>query len=176
MGASNYLIEGVSGAGKTSVATELERRGYHVAHGDRVLAFLGDPETGEPLSDVARAAADTEWLHQHWIWDVAKVNALATDHSHARTFFCGGARNARRFIDLFDEVFVLELDAATLDRRLATRGDDEFGGKPQERALVARLHASRADLPARAVSIDATQPLATVVDAILAACAAVEAG
>lgn len=38
MGIRNYLIEGISGTGKTSVATELERRGYHVIHGDRELA------------------------------------------------------------------------------------------------------------------------------------------
>ncbi len=49
MGVRNYLIEGVSGTGKTSVATELQRRGYHVIHGDRELAYKGDPETGEPV-------------------------------------------------------------------------------------------------------------------------------
>lgn len=54
MGVRNYLIEGVSGAGKTSVPTELERRGYHVVHSDRVLAYAGDPETGEPLKGSAK--------------------------------------------------------------------------------------------------------------------------
>ncbi|RVN73421.1 nucleoside kinase, partial [Sinorhizobium meliloti] len=44
MGIKNYLIEGDSGTGKTSVGTELERRDYHVVHGDRVLAYVGDPE------------------------------------------------------------------------------------------------------------------------------------
>jgi len=29
MGVRNYLIEGVSGVGKTSVCKELQRRGYH---------------------------------------------------------------------------------------------------------------------------------------------------
>jgi predicted ATPase len=29
MGIRNYLIEGVSGTGKTSVCNELQRRGYH---------------------------------------------------------------------------------------------------------------------------------------------------
>ena len=48
MGRRNYLIEGVSGAGKTAVATELQRRGYQVIHGDRELVYRGDPETGLP--------------------------------------------------------------------------------------------------------------------------------
>ena len=42
MGIKNYLIEGVSGTGKTTVAEELQRRGYHVLHGDRELAYWGD--------------------------------------------------------------------------------------------------------------------------------------
>ena len=48
MGVRNYLIEGGSGTGKTTVANELQRRGFHVIHGDRELAYHGDPETGEP--------------------------------------------------------------------------------------------------------------------------------
>ena len=42
MGRKNILIEGVSGSGKTTVAEELERRGYHVIHGDRTLADVGE--------------------------------------------------------------------------------------------------------------------------------------
>ncbi len=38
MGIRNFLVEGVSGSGKTSVATELQQRGHHVVHGDRELA------------------------------------------------------------------------------------------------------------------------------------------
>ena len=49
MGVKNYLIEGISGTGKTTVAEELERLGYHVIHGDRVLKYRGDPKTGAPL-------------------------------------------------------------------------------------------------------------------------------
>ena len=42
MGIKNYLIEGVSCAGKTTVGTELQKRDYHVIHGDRELAFFGN--------------------------------------------------------------------------------------------------------------------------------------
>ncbi|MCB0356820.1 MAG: GNAT family N-acetyltransferase [Bdellovibrionales bacterium] len=49
MGRRNYLIDGVSGAGKTTVATALERLGYPAIHGDRELKYRGNPETGEPL-------------------------------------------------------------------------------------------------------------------------------
>jgi thymidylate kinase len=169
MGIRNYLIEGVSCTGKTSVATELQRRGHHVIHGDRELAYRGDPETGEPLAEQAgdSAADKLAWQHQHWIWPVDKVKSLIADPRHPITFFCGGSRNFHRFIDLFDAVFVLDIDADTLSRRLAARPEDEFGGKPDERALIARLHATKEDIPKNAIAIDATAPIERVVDEIL---------
>jgi hypothetical protein len=171
MGIRNYLIEGVSGTGKTTVAEELERRGYHVIHGDRTLAYVGDPETGEPRDGPPEGVTDPlMWGQQHWIWPVDKVKALVADRSHPVTFFCGGSRNFHRFIDLFDGVFILEVDRETLYRRLAARPEDEFGGRPHEREIVLRLHATKEDIPRAGVIIDATQPLARVVDEILATC------
>lgn len=160
MGVRNFLIEGVSCAGKTSVGRALARRGYHVVHGDDELAYQGDPITGEP-TDGAR--------HENHIWDVGRVRAIAADRDHQATFFCGGSRNFSHFIDLFDEVFVLEVDLETLNRRLAARPDDEWGVPASIGAANARLqHASREDLPAVAISIDATLPLEQVVDSIIA--------
>lgn len=46
----NYRMQGSSGTGDTSVATELERREYQVLHGDRPLAYVVDPVAGQPLS------------------------------------------------------------------------------------------------------------------------------
>lgn len=159
MGVRNYLIEGVSCAGKTSVCTELQRRGYHAVHGDRELAYRGDPETGEPRDGFA---------HEHHIWDVDKVRALVANQDEAVTFFCGGSRNFAKFIDLFDGVFVLEVDLDTLNRRLDARPDSEWGGgQAPEREHVVRLHQTKEDVPKNGISIDATAPLARVVDEIL---------
>jgi hypothetical protein len=49
MGIKNYLIDGVSCADKTTVCDELQRRGYHAIHGDKELAYWGDPKTGQPV-------------------------------------------------------------------------------------------------------------------------------
>ncbi|NJM82713.1 MAG: AAA family ATPase [Tabrizicola sp.] len=178
MGVRNYLIEGVSGSGKTSVAEELQRRGYQVVHGDRALAYKGDPVTGKPLGDSVevQGAASVAFSHKHHLWDVEKVRALTLDTRHPMTFFCGGSRNFHQFVHLFDGVFVLEVDLDTLMRRLAKRPPDEFGGVPAERALIARLHATKEDLPPNAMTIDATAALVSVVDAILLACGGVEGG
>ena len=161
MGIKNYLIDGVSCAGKTTVCDELQRRGYHAIHGDRELASWGDPQTGAPVPGCAGA-------QRTWMWNVEKVRALVADQNHAATFFCGGSRNSDRFIDLLDGVFVLEIDQDTLNRRLAARPEDEWGGTASEGESFARLqHETKEGLPRNAITIDATAPLSSVVDTIL---------
>jgi hypothetical protein len=158
MGVRNYLVEGVSGTGKTSVCRELQRRGYVAINGDTELAYQGDPDTGEPLAVAA---------HEHHIWDVDRVRVLIANQNEEMTFFCGGSRNFSTFVGLFDGVFVLQIDADTLNRRLDDRPEDEWGGAPAERELIVRLHRTQEDVPRNATFIDATAPLAYVVDEIL---------
>ena len=167
MGRRNYLIEGVSCSGKTTVCHELRARGYHAINGDTDLAYQGDPATGVPVEGHA---------HEHHIWDVDQVRALAADSSCDQTFFCGGSRNFHRFLDVFDRVFVLTLDLDTLNRRLAARPAGEWGSKAAEQRLVRRLHATGEDLPQDAVAIDATAPVGRVVDAILRECSKPDPG
>ena len=158
MGKRNYLIEGVSGTGKSSVWQELRRRGYAAINGDRELAYQGDPTTGEKTEG---------FRHEHHIWDVEKVRRLAANRDEEATFFCGGSRNFKQFIDLFDQVFILDVDVETLNERLDNRTDNDTGKSKSERELILRLHATREDIPGSGIVIDATQPLVSVVDEIL---------
>jgi hypothetical protein len=161
VGIRNYLIEGVSGTGKTSVCKELQRRGYHAINGDNELAYQGDPETGKPTDGRT---------HENHIWHVDKVKAIVANQDEAVTFFCGGSRNFSKFIDLLDGVFVLEVDLDTLNRRIDERcrlDPDDWGGKPSERELIVRTHQTKEDTPKNGIIIDVTAPLARVVDEIL---------
>ena len=172
MGIRNYLIEGVSGAGKTAVCTELQRRGYQAIHGDRELVHRGDPETGLPTAPET-GTPTAAWMSEHQIWDVEKVRAFVANQEEAATFFCGSSRNFAKFIDSFDGVFVLEVDLDTMNRRIDERvvlDPTDFGGKPEERELIARLYATKEDVPKNAMSIDATAPIVRVVDEILEKC------
>jgi hypothetical protein len=164
MGQRNYLVEGVSCTGKTSVCDELRRRGYAAINGDTELAYQGDPTTGEKTEGFG---SDAEAVHKHHIWDVEEVRRLAARQDDEATFFCGGSRNFKQFMDLFDEVFILEIDAATLNERLDSRADDDWGKSKSERDLVLRLHATKEDTPSTGIVLDATQPLVRVVDEIL---------
>lgn len=157
VGERNVLVEGVSGTGKTSVCHELRRRGYDAVNGDTDLAYQGDPVTGLPT--------DTS-SHEHHVWDIERVRRLVADRSRPVTFFCGGSRNYDAFLELFDQVLVLEVDRATLEERLDRRPADEWGSAPDERALVLRLHETGEDVP-DGIRIDATRPLDVVVDEVV---------
>jgi thymidylate kinase len=156
MGRRNYLIEGVSGTGKTTVCTELQRRGYQAIHGDRELRYTGDPKTDDS--------------HLSPLWDGEKVQTLAENSDEAVTFFCGSLRNLSQFIQFFDGVFILDVDLDTclgrIDERVALDPTD-WGGRPEERETIARLHQTKEALPKDGIIIDATAPLMRVVDEIL---------
>lgn len=162
MGVKNYLIDGVSCSGKTTVCNELQKRGYHSIHGDRELAYFGDVETGEAIDDPTHK-------RRAWIWDMEKLRTLIANRSHPISFFCGGSRNSGQFIELFDEVFVLQIDMETLNQRLAARPEEEWGGTASEGIAFARLQQeTKEGLPTNAIPIDATVALAVLVDTILA--------
>lgn len=102
------------------------------------------------------------------------MRALVADPTERFTFFCGGSRNFSNFVDLFDAVFVLEVDSETLNRRLDQRPEDEFGARQSERDLILRLHRTKEDIPTEGVVIDATAPLDQVVDEIICRAKAIE--
>jgi len=136
------------------------------------LVYRGDPKTGELVDEPAHESEMDKvvWQHEHHIWDVDKVKSVVADQRNGISFFCGGARNFPRFIDLFDGVFVLDVDLDTLNRRLAGRPEGEFGGRLSEREMIVRLHATKEDTPTGDVVIDAAAPLERVVDEILEKC------
>lgn len=171
MGRRNFVVEGVSGTGKTTVCDELARRGYHAVHGDRELRPSSTHASHHTISDSEGASSsDAEIvasIHKDAIWDRTKVLRHIENSGVDISFFCGGFRNHADLLGLFDGVFVLEVDAETLARRLSTRPADEFGGRPVEQALIFKLHTTNEDMPKGAISIDATRPIYEVADQIL---------
>lgn len=161
MAVRNYLVEGVSVSGKSSVCAELIRRGHNAVSGDKELAYQGDPETGNPVEG---------FTHQTHIWDVEKTLELINDKSDEVLFFCGGSRNFHKFIDEFDQVFILDVDSKTIKERLAARAEvsgSSWWNSKEQLELVLRLSETKEDLPADGVLIDATKPVEEVVEAIL---------
>ena len=157
MAKHNYLIEGLSGSGKSSVSEELAKRGYNAVDADEEYAFFADPVTGLPTK---------EHQHMNWVWDGKKMTTLLADRNQDVMFVCGGANNRDDFMHYFDKVFNLKIDKETLQQRIATRTNSSFGKKAHELARILELH-DQDWKPKGAIDIDATQPIPVVVDTIL---------
>lgn len=141
----NYLVEGLSGTGKSSVYEELIRRGYLAISTDR--AWKRD-RAGSSIWDEEKAAGELERPEP----DVL--------------FVCGNSRNRDRFLPSFTKVFNLRIDDDTMRRRLRERTNNDYGKQPDEAELMLRLNRSD-ERPAGAIDVDATRPLDQVVDELL---------
>jgi hypothetical protein len=150
----NYLVEGLSGAGKSSVYEELIRRGYKAISTDRAWKVHAGPDTDLPGRPV------------HSMWDQGKAVSELESPEPEVLFVCGSSRNRDRFLPYFTEVFNLRIDDDTMRRRLQERTNNEFGKQPEELELMLRLNRSD-HKPAGAIDVDATEPLDQVVDELL---------
>ena len=169
MAKRNYLVEGLSGAGKSSVYEQLVRRGYPAISSDRVWGFHADPETGLPGGPMQ---FDT------WMWDRQKAVSELERPEPDVLFVCGSSRNPDDFLPLFTKVFNLRIDDDTMRRRLQERIVTDFDTLPpasermwtpmQPEEVERMLELNRSgEKPAGAIDVDATQPLDQVVDELL---------
>ena len=157
MAKRNYLVEGLSGAGKSSVYEELIRRGYKAISTDRAWAYHPDPDTGLPGGPIH---------HDDSMWDQQKAVSELESPEPEVLFVCGSSRNRDRFLPYFTKIFNLRIDDDTMRRRLQERTNNEFGKQLGEVELMLRLNRSD-EKPAGAIDVDATQPLNQVVDELL---------
>lgn len=154
MAKRNYLVEGLSGAGKSWVYEELIRRGYKAISTDRAWAYHADPDTGLPGGPIHL---------DNFMWDQQKAVSELESPEPEVLFVCGSSRNRDRFLPYFTKIFNLRIDDDTMRRRLQERTNNEFGKQPEEVELMLTLNRSN-EKPAGAIDVDATQPLHQVVD------------
>jgi broad-specificity NMP kinase len=157
MAQRNYLVDGLSGVGKSSVYDELIRRGYNAISTDRAWARHGDPVTGLPAEAMG---------HDTWIWDMDTALRALERPEPAVLFVCGSSRNRDRFLPYFTKVFNLRIDDDTMRRRLEARTEDDWPLGQAGVELMLELN-PRDEGPAGAIDIDATRPLDQVVDELL---------
>jgi hypothetical protein len=148
MAKRNYLVEGLSGAGKSSVYEELIRRGYKAISTDRAWKQRADPDSA------------------HSIWHEQRAVGELTSPEPDVLFVCGSSSNRDRFLPYFTKVFNLRIDDDTMRRRLEERTNNDYGKEPEEVELMLRLNRTD-EKPAGAIDVDATQPLDHVVDELL---------
>jgi len=166
---SAVQITGCSGAGKTTIAAVLARRGLaSIDADDHPLLAREVDLAGNVVEEPA--APDFAWLSRHsWQWNPARLDELIQAAAPATLYVCGGAANELELADRFTHVFLLEIDEPTMLARIAARQDNDWGRIGDTREYLRRfLPGYQALLRASgAIPIDATQPLDHMVDAIL---------
>lgn len=162
------LVTGQAGTGKSSVAGELQRRGFAAYDTDSMPEVTGFDRvgTGEPVpwSEISHPI---DFKRVAWNWrrpELERLLASADD-----VFVCAITANVYELAHLFDRIFVLVPDRETLAHRLRERTTNTFGKDPREAAgvlshneVIASQWRSRGG-----VEIDASRPLPDVVDEIL---------
>jgi hypothetical protein len=168
---SAVLITGCSGAGKSTIAPVLARRGLTCIDSDddpflaRFVDAAGAVVAEEPV------APDFAWLARHsWSWDPARLDELIRAAAPATLYICGGADNELEMADRFTRVFLLEIDEPTMLARLDARRDYHDWGRIGDTREYLRRKLPELQDRLRAfgaIPVDATRPLDQVADAIL---------
>ena len=165
------LITGCSGAGKSTIAAVLARRGLASIDADDDPSLARFVDSAGAVVVEEPAAPDLAWLARHsWAWNPARVDELIRASAPATLYVCGGADNELELADRFTHVFWLEIDEPTMLVRLDARRDYHDWGRigDTREYLRRRLPEIQDRLRAfGAIPIDARQPLDQVVDAIL---------
>lgn len=146
------LLTGMSGTGKSTALAELRRRGFETVDTDEDgWTVWSDEDDG-------------------YVWDEERIAELLAVDRSSPLFVSGTVSNQGRFYDRFDAVVLLSAPAEVLLERIDRRADNPYGKAPPERVLVLQ-HLAEVEPLLRATcthEVDAAQPAARVVEALLA--------
>ena len=100
------------------------------------------------------------------MWDQQQAVGELERPEPEMLFVCGSSRNRDDFLPYFTRVFNLRIDDDTMRRRLEARTEDDWPLGREGIDLMLELNRNDPG-PAGAIEVDATRPLAEVVDELL---------
>jgi dephospho-CoA kinase len=147
---AKILVTGMSGTGKSTTSQMLAARGHR--------AVDTDTDQWSHWVTLPDGSAD-------WAWREPAISDLLANHREGALFVAGCKSNQGRFYPQFDHVVLLSAPADIMLARIATRTNNPFGKRPEERAAVLRDLTNVEPLlrATSTVEIDASAPIDKVV-------------
>ena len=147
---ARVLITGMSGTGKSTALQILGARGHRTI----------DTDTDQWSRWVTLPDGSSDW-----VWREQAIADLLASHSEGSLFVAGCKTNQGKFYSQFDHIVLLSAPADVLLARIATRTDNPYGKRPEDRAAILR-HLAVVEPLLRATAtleIDASAPIDKVV-------------
>ncbi|GAA2656669.1 AAA family ATPase [Paractinoplanes durhamensis] len=140
---AKILVTGMSGAGKSTILAELERRGHRTV----------DTDYGG-------------WVRPDGTWDETRMTALLA--GTADVIVSGTVENQGRFYDRFDHVVLLSAPLDVLLERVTNRPGNPYGRTEAQRAEIAEFQRTVEPRLRRGATheLDGTRPVAALADEI----------
>lgn len=165
----NFLITGVAGTGKSTLAKELRRRGYAAYDTEEGFSYYVDKRTGERCAYPRHPSP--QWYENHErVFDERILMNLLKKHAAEPLFVSTITANQAKFYSEFDKLFLLTAPDDVITHRLGTRTNNFFGRHPLDLQRVIGRHQQFDDelVACGAITIDATRSIGQMADEILA--------
>jgi len=163
-----YLITGVAGTGKSTLAKELRQRGYAAYDTEEGFSYYIDKRTGKRCAYPKNPTP--QWYENHErVFDEKILLNLMKRHANEPLFIASITANQAKYYPQFDKIFLLTAPDDTITYRLGTRTNNYFGRHPLDLQRVIGRHQQFDDeLKALgAVVIDSTRPIKQVAGEII---------
>ncbi len=163
-------ITGISGTGKSAIAEELNKRGIYTIDIDKSeydLCFWQNNETLEKV--YFEYGMNKDWMEAHgWFCDIEKLKKML-DVPKDIIVVVGLAQNQNEYLDLFDEIFLLQCKEEIFLERIKVRPSNDFGKHPLEKEYILDFYKKfeKVTLEKGAVSINTEERLNVVVENII---------
>jgi dephospho-CoA kinase len=162
-------VTGIAGSGKSTVQQELKKRGYDSYDVDEPGIGAAHDKQGKIVKVPDANERSPDWFETHsWRMVDGAIEMLKKRAETGLVFLCG-ATTVNENTGVFDQTICLDIDEATLRKRLAEREGNDFGQSEHElrrilgfyKTATEKYRSQGADI------IDATQPVDKVIDDIL---------
>jgi len=122
----NIFITGISGTGKTTIASELQRKGIRTISLDEIPGLCFWIDKKERIRVEHEVVLDRVFIDTHsWICDIDKLKELLDTKEN--TVVLGHVGNQNDFLHVFNKVILLTCRPDTFIARILSRQDNDFG-------------------------------------------------